>query len=149
WYPYVASFVRSVGEGARPFWDPFPAFGLPALANPNVQLAYPPTWLNLLLPPAVYYKLFALGHVFAAGLGLMLLARRFRLRPVPPLVAGAGWATSGPLLSSVNLFHPFAGLCWMPWVLLAGDWALERRTVGSALVLGATLAGQMLAGSAD
>jgi hypothetical protein len=42
-------FVRAVASGAAPLWDPHVAFGHPMLANPNTQVLYPPTWLNLIL----------------------------------------------------------------------------------------------------
>ncbi|MCK7480650.1 MAG: hypothetical protein M0C28_28055 [Candidatus Moduliflexus flocculans] len=37
-------------------------------------------------------------------------------------VAGTAlWLLSGPLQSAVNLWHHFAGACWMPWLVLAVD----------------------------
>ena len=68
--------------------------------------------------------------------------------PTALLAAGA-WTASGPLLSSVSLFHHFAGAAWVPWVLWALHRALCRGTLGAGLVLGAVAGGQLLAGSAD
>ncbi|MBI3932209.1 MAG: YfhO family protein [Acidobacteria bacterium] len=149
WYPGVETVVRAVAEGAWPLWNPHVTFGLPALADPSYQLCYPPTWLNLVLPPGVYYKVFVLGHSLGAGLGLFVLARRWRLSPAAAFLAAAVWVTSGPVLSCVSLYHHFAGLSWMPWVLLALDRALGAGGLGASVGLGAVASGQVLAGSGD
>ena len=148
WYPHIEAFVHVVSEGSLPTWNPYPAFGRPLAADPNFQIAYPLTWLNLVLQPATYFKLFVIVHCLGAGWGLERLCRRLGLGPWPSLLAAGSWVASGPFLSSVSLFHHFAGAAWMPWVLLALDGAL-RRGGPSMLGLGAVAAGQALAGSAD
>jgi hypothetical protein len=149
WYPHIEAFVRAVAEGSLPLWNPYVGFGTPFLADPSPQLAYPLTWLNLALPPSAYYKVFVVFHCLLAGAGLQALARRLGLSPLASFVAGAAWSVSGPLLSAVSLFHHFAGAAWSPWVLLALERLLSLQTNAAALVLGATAAGQLLAGSGD
>jgi hypothetical protein len=149
WHPAVEGFVRSVAEGSWPVWNPDLAFGEPMAANPNFQIAYPPTWLNLLLPATLYFKLFTLGHTVAGALGAACLARRMRTGRLGAFTAGAAWAASGPWLSSLGMFHHFAGAAWMPWVLLALDRAVSRPSARSAVALGGAAAAQALAGSAD
>jgi hypothetical protein len=149
WYPNVEAFVRAVSEGAWPVWNPYPAFGRPLAPDPNFQVAYPLTWLNLVLRPAAYFKLYVVVHCLGAGLGVHLLCRRLGLGATASFLAAGTWIASGPLLSSVSLLHHFAGATWMPWVLLALHRSLARGTWGSTLALGAVAAGQALAGSAD
>lgn len=149
WYPHIEVFVRVIAEGTWPLWNPLVTFGAPLLADPNLQLAYPPTWLNLVLLPTTYFKIFVGLHCVGAGLGAWMLARRIGLAPLSSFLAASAWTASGPLLSSVSLFHHFASAAWIPWVLWALAEALHRRTPGSALLLGAVAAGQLLAGSAD
>ena len=134
---------------AFPVWNPVFAFGGPMVANPNFQIAYPPTWLNLVLPAVLYFKLYVVAHTLAGALGVAALARRLRSGRLGAFAAGASWAACGPLLSSIGMFHHFAGTAWMPWVMVALDRALRRPTPQRAVVLGATAAGQALAGSAD
>jgi hypothetical protein len=148
WYPRVASMVRAVGEGAWPLWDPYPAFGVSAVADANYQLFYPPTWLNLILPPELFLKAFTLTHALWAALGMMRLATRVGLARVPAAVAGAGWMASGPFLSLAS-HHHLASAAWMPWVLWAFLGALERTTWRSAVLLASCAAAQLLGGSAD
>jgi len=149
WVPGVEIFVRAVAEGAWPLWDPLTNFGRPLLADPNLQYAYPPTWLNLLMPPGPYYTLFVVSHCAWAGLGALLLARAWGLGLVAAFWAAASWMLSGPLLSTVIILHHFPTATWMAWVLLALERVLERPGSRSAAWLGCAAAGMALAGSAD
>jgi hypothetical protein len=149
WYPGMAAFRRAIAEGVLPLWNPGQGFGAPLLADASFELAYPPTWLALLLPLSTYYKLFAAGHCLWAGLGTFVLARRIGLSPTAAAGGGVAFALSGPLLSSVSLFHHYAGASWMPWVLAALESLLRRPGASTAVVLGVTGGAQLLAGSGD
>jgi len=150
WYPQIESFVRAVGvEGAPPLWSPFFGFGQPMAEDPSYQVFYPPTWLNLLAPPHVYYTGFVVSHSLLAALGLFRLAGRLGLAPLPALAAAGVWSASGPLLSAASLHHHFAGLAWMPWVLLLLHRVLARAGLRDGLALGAASGVQALAGSGD
>jgi len=118
WTPHIEVFVRSVAEGSFPLWNPYAGFGAPLLADPSLALAYPPTWLNLVLSPATYYKLLVVSHCAWGGLGVLLLARHRGLPADASLVAASAYCLSGPLLSAASLFHHYTGAAWMPWVLI-------------------------------
>lgn len=149
WMPSIEGFVRAVGGGEWPLWDPVFNFGKPLLADPGMQLAYPLTWLNMLVLPQTYYQVFLLAHLTWAGWGAYRLASRWGLPKPAAWSAGAFFACSGPVLSALSLWHHFAGTTWLPWVLLALERLLERPGPRRAALLGAAAAGQALAGSAD
>lgn len=149
WLPRVETFVRVVGQGAWPLWDPFEAFGAPLLADPGAQVVYPFTWLNLLLPPAASFKALVVFHCWLAGTGLYRLARAWGWERGPALVSGATWMLSGPFLSLVSMDAHICGAAWMPWVLAALEHVLQVRTPSAALVLAAAAAVQVFTGSGD
>ena len=149
WLPQMEVLVRAVAGGAWPLWNPSAGFGDPLLANPEAQVLYPFTWLNLICPPATFYTLFAVAHLILGGLGVRALARTMRLSPPAAAAAGALWMAAGPVLSLVNLWHHYAGACWMPWVLAAAEWTFRTRRLGPALGWAGAQALQVLAGSAD
>jgi hypothetical protein len=148
WHPQVESLVRAVHSGSPPLWDPDLAFGQPLLGDPSAQIAYPLTWLNLLMRPWLYYTLFVVVHFLLAATGMRRLARHLGLSPLASTVASLVFVLSGPYLSMVDLWHHFAGASWLPWVVLAADRALDggRRETAT---FGAVLALQIVAGSAD
>ncbi|HUG54552.1 MAG TPA: YfhO family protein [Vicinamibacteria bacterium] len=147
WLPQAESFVRAVASGAWPLWDPWRTFGLPLLADPRAEVAYPPTWLNLLVPPGTYYTAFVAGHLLLGGMGMHLLARR-RMGRLASATAAAVFVASGPVLSLGTMWHQLAGVAWMPWVILA----LERCVAGASrgvVLLGLAFGAQVIAGSPD
>jgi hypothetical protein len=149
WHPQVEGFVRAVAGGSWPLWDPGPGFGQPLLADPSAMVAYPLTWLNLLMPAWLYYSVFAVVHLAGTTLGLYLLARRWHMSVPAAAVAAACWGFSGPVLSLVNLWHHYASAAWIPWAFLAAERAMLRRTKAATLAWCLTIAAQILAGSAD
>jgi len=149
WYPLIEAFVRTVAGGEWPLWNPRLGFGYPMLEDPNLQVAYPPTWLNLILPPALYYKLFVVTHLAWGALGAYRLGRRLGLRAHAAFVGAAIFLASGPWLSGISLWHHFAGVAWLPWLWLAVERLLSSPSRHSGAVLGCVAAAQALAGSAD
>ncbi|HEX6736626.1 MAG TPA: YfhO family protein, partial [Vicinamibacteria bacterium] len=81
--------------------------------------------------------------------GMVLLARRHGLTPLASFVAAALWICSGPFVSLFNLWHHYAGACWMPWVAWAAERAWGQRRARDFVALGAVAGLQLLAGSAD
>jgi hypothetical protein len=130
-------------------WNPYISFGQPLLGNPHVQVLYPFTWLNLLLPPWSVYTVFVVAHAAFAGAGLYFLAQRLGLSRAAALVAAACWIASGPFVSLANMWIQLGGASWIPWVLLAASHALGSRRARPAALLGGTIALQLFAGSPD
>lgn len=149
WYGRIEALVRAAASGAWPVWDPHTAFGQPLLASPGAQVFYPWTWISLVVSPGLFVTLYTAGHFFFSGVGLWVLARRLGVSTAGALVASALWVSSGPFLSLVNVWLHFAGAAWIPWILLAADWAFRSPGAVSALTLGAALSGQILSGSVD
>ncbi len=148
-FPEIESFVRVVSSGSLPLWNPYFGFGRPLLADPAYQALYPPTWLNLVVSPALYYKVFVVVHCFAAGVAVFLLLRRRGLTAPAAAMGGVCWMGSGPLLSLASMNHHFAGACLMAWVLWALDRLWARPCSGTAALLAAASTLQVLAGSGD
>jgi hypothetical protein len=138
-----------VTSGSWPLWDPYSGFGRPLFADPRAGLLYPPTWTNLLLPPARAYTVLSLAHVVLGALGVRRLLRHWGVSRAAGLAGGALWMASGPFLSLVPMWHHLAGAAWMPWVIVAVERALAapsaRRLAGAA----ALVAVQAFAGSPD
>lgn len=149
WYGQVESFVRSVAGGSWPVWDPFVSFGQPLLANPNAEVVYPFTWLNLVLLPPTYYTVFFAAHLFLGAAGLHALARHLGLSRGGAALAAALWTASGPVLSLGNLWNHLAAAAWLPWVLLGTRRGLASAKGADVALWGGAMAAQILAGSPD
>jgi hypothetical protein len=149
WAPHVSTLVRTIGAGRPPLWDAYEAFGQPMLGDPGWQIAYPPTWINLLLSPAAALGILVIAHFVAGGIGAAALARRWGLSTLAAMLAGVGFASAGPFLSMATLAHHVMGAAWLPWVLLAAEGLIAAPSARRVALLGAAAGGQALAGSAD
>src|SRR4029453_15075576 len=149
WLPQAESFVHCVGQGSLPLWDPWAAFGRPLLADPRAEVLYPPTWLNLLLGPGTFYAVFSIAHVALAGVGLLLLARRWGLSRPAAFTAAGAWMAGGPLLSLVAMWHHLAGCAYVPWIVWACLGVADAPTRRRVALAGALIALQVLAGSPE
>jgi hypothetical protein len=149
WLPQVETLVRGIAAGSWPVWNPGLGFGRPLLADPSAQVLYPLTWLNLLVRPSTYYTIFVAVHALGTAIGAFRVARQLEISARGALVSAGLWLLSGPYLSNIDLWHHYAGISWLPWVLLASDRALGNGTKRSALTWGVVQGLQALAGSAD
>jgi hypothetical protein len=149
WHPQAEAFVHSVASGSWPLWNPFVSFGQPLLANPNNEVLYPFTWLNLFVTAWTYYTWYVVFHFVLAGVGTWVLGRHLGLSQAAAVVAGLLFVASGPFLSLVNLWAHMAAVAWLPWIVWAGDRALLRPGVRPALAWGALFAATILCGSPE
>src|SRR5207248_5453699 len=85
-------------------------------------------WLLWLLPLSGAIQLLVLFNLWFAGAGMYLLCRHFRLSFVSSLVAALGFAGSGMLQLGIELPGVASPYGWLPWMLLALDIALEKRS---------------------
>jgi membrane protein YfhO len=149
WVPQIEVLVRTVAAGSWPVWNPYASFGQPLLANPNFEVYYPPTLLNLVMAPWTYYRLFVFVHVLVGGTGCYALGRRLGLSPLAAGLGSVAWIASGPFVSLVSLWNHLAGAAWMPWAGWAAHRTVTRPTLVSAALWGAFMAAPVLAGSPE
>ncbi len=146
---WMDAFARCVAEGSWPVWNPYPSYGQPFLSTATAQILYPTTWLNLIVATSTYLTFFAVLHVVIGGLGAWAFVRGLGASPAAGLVAGAAWAASGPVLSTVNMTNMYAAAAWLPWAAHFGHGTLAGRSRTSAVFWGGALALTVLAGSPE
>lgn len=145
--PWRAEARRQLATGHAPLWNPLANGGRPLLANPNAQIAYPPTLVLLALDPERSLALsIALHHLFFL-LGCFALARRTGTGSGAATVAAAAVGLSGVPLSATLMPNLQASLAWGPWALSTALPAGEHsRRARPALLGGACLGLSFLGG---
>ena len=134
--------------GRLALWNPHIYGGTPFFGGFQSALLYPPNWLFLCLPLVVAINTGIALHVFLAGAGMSLWMRERGLHPLAALFAGVLFMFSGPVFPHIYAGH-LSNLCtmaWGPFVFLAIDGWLRRRTPGWLLLGAASVAMQILAG---
>ena len=146
--PNALFLSRSLHAGAFPLWDPRYHGGIP-FSSPANSPFYPANVLYALLPPLAAFNVIAVAHVVFASLTSYWLARLLGMGRRAAAVAGAAYALSGVLLSSLNLVPIALALPWVPLTIGRAHayWRDGRRR---ELVLGAVSAAMpLLAGAAE
>jgi hypothetical protein len=149
-FSYPAAFFQQqcFRQGELPFWDPYNYCGVPFLAQWNTMPLYPPALVYLLLPLTWSLSFFCLLHLWFAGFGMFLLARRWTDNNFAAAFAGVVFSFNGLTLNLLMWPSHIATLSWMPWVVLVVEraWREGGRRIPLASLVAAL---QMLAGGPE
>jgi hypothetical protein len=144
-YPWRHMVFDAWSKGQLPLWNPFQLAGAPLLANSQSAGFYPPHILLGLLhaPTALGMTLLAWFHLFWAGLGTYLLARKLGAGRLGAMVAGSSFALSPFMLDWTALPSTITTIAWIPWAMAmtasihrAGSSSPLRAGLGLALSVG-------------
>lgn len=118
-FPLRALSGRLLRQGHLPLWNQYIWSGTPLLGGLNAGSAYPLTLFFAVLPPVAAWVVNLLGVYWAAGLGLYVLLRQFRVRPLAGLLAALTYALTGAMSGQLVHLGVVQGFGWMPWIVLA------------------------------
>lgn len=129
--------------GQFPLWTPLILSGMPFMGNQLAMLFYPLNLVFLVLPLNVAFNLLFITHVFLAGVGLYLFARRaLGLSGMGAFVAALAFMFTGKLAAHVAGGHVsmVGALAWLPWAFLFTHLALSKGDLLYSLLAGLALA---------
>lgn len=137
-----------IASGRFPFWNPHTFCGAPFAANYETALFYPLNLIYLIVPTIAAINLSYLFHLWFAGFGAWLLARRWLGDPFAAAIPAIVMMFSGPMLGRVFAGHltiVSAG-AWLPWLLLLTELILTHRSWKLVSLFAAAFGLQALAG---
>ncbi len=145
-YPYRDFVGAALRAGRLPLWNPYLFMGAPLLANSQAAVLYPLHWPLIWLEAPKQVAWSIVIHIWLAGAGSYLLARRvLRLRPVAALTAAAIFALGGFLGAQVEHVNQLNASAWLPWLLLCLEEAVQAgKRHGPALLGGGAVTGLTL-----
>lgn len=145
WWRFGTASLR---QGELPLWNPGLFSGVPFLANPQPALFYPPVWLLLAFPAAKVAAILLVLHLWLAGWGMYGWLRREGADEWGAFFGALVFAFNGYF--AVRLFAGHLGVvmvqAWLPMILWAYHWALERGRLTAALLGGVPVALSLLGG---
>jgi len=147
----MEGFLReNLRAGRVPLWNPLIYCGTPYAGNPQAWPLYPVTALLPFVSASYFLNLTVALHVWLAGAGTFLFARRaLGVGRAAALLAAITFMFGGQLVSKEQFPNMVQASAWLPWVLWALDGLLHSRRVRNALVLGLVLGLQLLAAHAQ
>jgi hypothetical protein len=134
--PWLEFNRRMIRSGRFPLWNGYVGCGAPHLANGQSAVFDPFHILAYLGPTPAAYAWIAAGRLWAAGLGMFLLARSWGLGFWGRWFAGLVFPFCGFVVLWL-LFPVTAVAVWMPWLFLATDrlFRVPRSTSGALLAI--------------
>ncbi|MCB1249182.1 MAG: hypothetical protein KDB36_07235, partial [Acidimicrobiales bacterium] len=126
--PNLVVTTDQIRDGTVPVWNDDLFGGVPHLANPQVAALYPTRWLLAPLEPARAFDLTIAAHLYVLAAGtFVLLWRRLRLVAPARLVGTVALVGSGTIMARSVQFEQISVIAWIPWLLVATDWAIADR----------------------
>ncbi|MGA7385389.1 MAG: hypothetical protein WBW81_12060, partial [Methylocella sp.] len=137
------AMFRFLGDALRngeiPLWNPYLLGGHPAIADPQSLIFTPSMMLFALIAPNAPMQLFdavVLAHLFAGGVCILSLLRRWRWHPAAAVLAAIIFMLGGAASSRLQHTGMIISYSFFPAALWCLDVALERRSYRFALAFG-------------
>ncbi len=116
-YYFFRQFFNSfLKEGMFPWWNPYIFSGTPFIADPIVNIWYPPTWLFTILPLNIAYSWHIALHVVFAMIGMYVLLRYLSSRPLSSPRWSSGEAGRDPFGKTLDSSFRWNDTHLGPWV---------------------------------
>ncbi len=116
--PYRDYANAALRSGQIPLWNPYLFLGVPFLANPQSAVFYPLHWPFIFLPAAASLEASLALHLWLAGLGAAVYARRVaRLGWLAALTAGFLFSLGGYFGARAGQINQASAAAWLPWLL--------------------------------
>lgn len=144
--PWELEVRHALGAGRLPFWSDLLEGGSSPWMNPQAGVLSPLAMLARPFPLQHHLLAMLAFKLLVACQGTWLLARRTGASRPAALVAGAGFALGGGVMSWA-LFPHTAAVAWAPWLAVATIELFRPRPAlprGGALALAALLAAALL-----
>ncbi len=147
-YPFGDFAGAAFRAGQLPLWNASVFLGFPQYAEPQLSTFYPLTWPLAWMPASFAFPWQYALHFAWTAVGGYVLVRRLGGRPSGAFLTGMTLA-----FALTMTVRPFVGhlphvmtLSWMPWILAAAHWAVEKRSWAAAAVAGVPLGMAFLVG---
>jgi hypothetical protein len=148
-YYFFREFFRLwLSRGIWPWWNPYLFGGEPFIANPVVNIWYPPTWLFVVLPLPISYPVHLMLHIFWAMAGMYLLLNKVTPSRLAAWTGGIVFGLSGFFMARTYAGHVdvIAAASWLPWVVLGFLLFLEKPGARRLAMASGAFAFQLFAG---
>jgi hypothetical protein len=127
--PWRQFAIQTLRQGHLPLWNPWLGMGAPLLANYQSALLYPPNLILAITGPAWGQGLLVTLHLVWAGIGMIVLARRFGLSLLAQSIAGLSFSLSGYLVARGGFLSINAAAAWLPWIVAAVDRLAQQASL--------------------
>ncbi len=126
--PWRNLAFEQINQGVIPLWNNLNGMGAPFLANYQMALFYPPSWLTFVFGwiggtgGLIWaFGILLVAHIIWAGIGMVRLTKRLGVSETGQVIAGLAFSLSGYWLARGSFFSMIWAGSWIPWVILASS----------------------------
>ena len=126
--PWQAYAWENLKNGILPLWNSLNGMGAPLLANYQLAIFYPPSWILFLfyliggVPWMAWANTLLIAlHLFWAGYGLSLILKRLNTGELSQIIGGISFGLCGYLAARAGFFSIIWTAAWLPWIILAAS----------------------------
>jgi hypothetical protein len=145
-YPMKNLLAESVRAGRIPWWNPGIANGEPFFATLQPGVFYPGSLPLFMLPLSVSFDWVVALHYPLAGVGMLLLLRRWNASVGAAWLGAVAFMLGGYLVSLGNFPNNLQTAAWIPWLFWSWDRVLEACTARRLATFSALCAVAFLGG---
>jgi hypothetical protein len=149
YYPLYQRVQQEWAAGRLPLWSPEENGGMPLLGNPTAAVLYPGKIIYAVLPYPWAARVYVLGHVLLAFVGLRLLLRHWGVSSSGATLGAMAYAFGAPVLTQYSNVVFLVGAAWMPFGFLAADRWIRLGNLKELAFLSLILALQTLGGDPE
>ena len=138
-YPAVAFTVQQLRGLEGPWWNPYLFGGYPHFADPQGMTFQPTVILPMLLSPLpslTWFSAVIVLHVAFAGIGAVLLARRYGLQAPAQLLFALTLMFGGVAASRMQHVPMIVSYAFIPWLWWSLHRLAERPSAGRSALAG-------------
>ena len=148
-YPIRFSLAQSLSAGELPLWDRNMGMGFPLLADFQSAPFYPPHLVFLFVSFFDAIRILFVFHYLVSAIGAYTLGRQWGYPPYLSAIAAFLFTFGGIIVSLTNVLNHFQAAVWLPWLILAGDRAIQSYSGKDLLMFSGVALIQFLAGSPE
>ncbi|MDX9863800.1 MAG: hypothetical protein RBT34_03235 [Anaerolineaceae bacterium] len=123
--PWQAYAWEQLRGGMLPLWNDLNGMGAPLLANYQLGIFYPPSWLLYACAAVGGVRTLAWAntvlvylHLVWAGLGMVRLVREIGGKSLAQTIAALAFSLSGFFVARAGFFSILWAAAWMPWIVV-------------------------------
>ncbi|MHA2610895.1 MAG: YfhO family protein [bacterium JZ-2024 1] len=119
-YPQYLYTIQNIRKGEIPFWNGLSRYGVPHIADPQVQFFFP-VWIGgLFFPPDRYFQWMIFASLLFGGLGCFFWVRTLTGSLSAALFCGMVFELQGFVLTKIFYTAMLWTIAFIPWVFWSG-----------------------------
>jgi len=137
---------KGIINGDIPLWNRFIASGTPFMADIQNKFFYPFTWLTMILPIKLGFKMYFLLHLSLGAIFMYFYLKCIKISKATSFLGGIIFMFSNLLVIRYEHINIVTCIIWTPMLLLLAEKLVMEKKIKYSILLGLVMGIQFLGG---